>query len=82
MSRSDVTAQLGRDVFTTGQLARICHTCTRTIIKWIDGGLLKGWRVPGSKDRRVTEQALLEFADANGMHFVRENIAKLRKKLA
>jgi excisionase family DNA binding protein len=48
-------------VFTTGQVARICQFSPRTVTKLIDRGTLKGYRIPGGKDRRVTRAALLAF---------------------
>ncbi len=54
-------------VFTTGQVARIANVASRTVSKWFDSGMLKGYRIPGSKDRRIPEVYLIEFLDANGM---------------
>lgn len=48
-------------VYTTGYIARLCHVTKRTVIKWIDGGKLKGYRIPGSRHRRVPESSLREF---------------------
>ncbi len=50
-----------KDVFTTGQVARICNVTIRTVIKWFDNGKLKGYRIPGSRDRRIPRAALVEF---------------------
>ena len=47
--------------FTTGDVARICNVTKRTVIKWIDGGKLKGYRIPGSSHRRVSASSLREF---------------------
>ena len=40
--------------------------------KWIDNGELKGWRIPGSKDRRVGYEDLINFCNKNGIptHYV------------
>ena len=40
-------------VFTTGQVAKICKVAPRTVSKWFDSGRLKGYRIPGSQDRRI-----------------------------
>ena len=56
-----------RDIYTTGQIAYACGVAPRTVANWIDQGLLKGYRVPGSTDRRVTRATLLEFMLAHGM---------------
>lgn len=55
------------DVFTTGDVAALCRVAPRTAAKWIDTGLLKGFRLAGSKDRRVTRAELVRFLAANGM---------------
>ena len=51
-----------KDVFTTGQVAIICCVASRTVNKWIDNGLLIGYRLPGSLDRRVSIESLEKFA--------------------
>lgn len=56
-----------RKVYTTGQIARICHVAPRTVAKWFDSERLKGYRVPGSGDRRVTRESLLAFMREHGM---------------
>ncbi len=38
----------------------------RTVAKWIDTGVLRGMRIPFSKDRRVHPQALVEFEKLHG----------------
>jgi two-component system response regulator RpaA len=54
-------------VFTTGQVATICRVATRTVVKWIDSGRLKGYRIPGSQDRRVPREHLVRFLNEHGM---------------
>ncbi len=56
-----------RDVLTTGQVARICRVAPRTVSKWFDSGQLRGYRIPGSKDRRIPRQQLLRFMKAHGL---------------
>ena len=51
----------GRDVLTTGDVAKICHVAPRTVSKWFDTGQLKGYRIPGSKDRRIPISELIRF---------------------
>ena len=41
-----------KKVFTTGQVAKICKVAPRTVSKWFDTGRLRGYRIPGSQDRR------------------------------
>jgi len=52
---------------TTGEVARICHVSIRTAAKWIDNGLLRGWRVPGSNRRIVPITKLAKFIKENRM---------------
>lgn len=56
-----------RDVLTTGQVARICSVAPRTVSKWFDSGALRGYRIPGSKDRRIPLQSLIRFMKAHGI---------------
>ena len=51
--------------YTTGEVARLCQVTKPTVIKWIDGGTLPGYTIPGSKHRRVTANALQAFMKAN-----------------
>lgn len=50
-----------KDVLTTGEVARICNVAPRTVSKWFDSGQLKGYRIPGSKDRRIPLNGLVRF---------------------
>ena len=51
--------------YTTGEVARLCQVTKRTVIKWIDGGKLQGYTIPGSKHRRVSAESLRQFMKAN-----------------
>src|SRR3990172_4424020 len=52
-------------VFTTGEVAQICKVSQQTVIRCFDSGRLKGFRVPGSRFRRVPREALVSFMKAN-----------------
>ncbi len=56
-----MSSERGRTSYTTGDVARACNVTKRTVIKWIDGGKLKGYRIPGSRHRRVSAESLREF---------------------
>lgn len=58
---------LDRDVLTTGEVAKICNVAPRTVSKWFDNGQLKGYRIPGSKDRRIPVTELTRFMKAHGI---------------
>ena len=57
----------GKNVLTTGDVARICNVAPRTVSKWFDSGQLKGYRIPGSKDRRIPVDELVRFMRVNNM---------------
>lgn len=67
MSTGTQPAVQRRSVYTTGQVAKICVVAPRTVSKWIDSGRLKGYRVPGSQDRRVPHAMLVKFLKEYGM---------------
>ena len=50
-----------KKVFTTGQVAKICKVAPRTVSKWFDSGRLRGYRIPGSQDRRIPREQLIKF---------------------
>ena len=54
-------------VLTTGQVARICSVAPRTVSKWFDMGQLRGYRIPGSRDRRIPVDLLIRFMKAHNM---------------
>ena len=54
-----------KTVFTTGEAAKVCKVSQQTIIRCFDNGQLKGFRVPGSKFRRIPREALYKFMRDN-----------------
>jgi excisionase family DNA binding protein len=56
-----------KTVFTTGEAAKVCKVSQQTIIRCFDNGQLKGFRVPGSKFRRIPREALYKFMKDNGI---------------
>ena len=56
-----------KTVFTTGEAAEICKVSQQTIIRCFDSGRLKGFRVPGSRFRRIPREALLQFMKDNNI---------------
>ena len=56
-----------KEIFTTGEVARICHVAPRTVSKWFDTGKLRGYRIPGSRDRRIPREHLLAFMRVHGI---------------
>ncbi len=56
-----------KTVFTTGEAAKICKVSQQTIIRCFDSGQLKGFRVPGSRFRRIPRDQLFLFMKDNGI---------------
>ncbi|MEX2174626.1 MAG: response regulator [Pirellulaceae bacterium] len=56
-----------KTVFTTGEAAKICKVSQQTIIRCFDNGSLKGFRVPGSRFRRIPRNELFSFMRDNGI---------------
>lgn len=56
-----------KTVFTTGEAAKICKVSQQTIIRCFDSGQLKGFRVPGSRFRRIPRDHLFAFMKNNGI---------------
>lgn len=66
-SQASVNGEPVMKVFTTGQVAKICKVAPRTVSKWFDSGRLKGYRIPGSQDRRIPREFLIKFLKEHGM---------------
>lgn len=56
-----------RKALTTGEIARYCGVNFLTVIRWIDRGQLRGYRLPGRGDHRVRVAEFLDFLRENGM---------------
>lgn len=56
-----------KQVFTTGEAAEICKISQQTIIRCFDNGRLSGFRVPGSRFRRIPRDDLIRFMQNNNM---------------
>ncbi|KKK56446.1 hypothetical protein LCGC14_3064430, partial [marine sediment metagenome] len=70
--------QKRKDVLTTGQVAHICNVAPRTVTKWFDSGQLKGYRIPGSRDRRIPTNELIRFMKAHHIPTDALEIGKMR----
>jgi len=68
----------GKNVLTTGDVARICNVAPRTVSKWFDTGQLKGYRIPGSKDRRIPLSELIRFMKVHNMPAAALPVGKIR----
>jgi len=61
---SDLTT---KQVFTTGEAAEVCKVSQQTIIRCFDAGRLQGFRVPGSRFRRIPRDELIRFMRENNI---------------
>ncbi len=68
-----------KDLFTTGEAAVVCKVSQQTIIRCFDAGRLDGFRVPGSRFRRIPRQSLIKFMKENGIPL--DNIDSGKKKI-
>ncbi len=60
-----MTDNRSKQVFTTGEVAQVCKVSQQTVIRCFDSGKLKGFRVPGSRFRRIPRESLVSFMKEN-----------------
>ena len=72
----------GKNVLTTGDVAKICNVAPRTVSKWFDKGQLKGYRIPGSKDRRIPVSELIRIMKVHNMPAAALPVGKIRVLIA
>ena len=70
-----------KDLFTTGEAAEVCRISQQTIIRCFDSGRLEGFRVPGSKFRRIPRQSLIKFMKENNIPLDNIDIDSGKKKV-
>lgn len=68
-----------KKVFTTGEAAKVCKVSQQTIIRCFDSGRLNGFRVPGSRFRRIPREELIRFMRENDIPL--ESIGSDRKRI-
>lgn len=65
---SESTTNLnGKRIFTTGEAAKVCNVSQQTIIRCFDSGRITGFKVPGSKFRRIPREELIRFMRENSI---------------
>jgi len=67
MNNDEIKKLLAREFFTTGRIAKLLNVAPRTVATWIDKGELVGFRLPSSKDRRVSKKDLFDFIKSHGI---------------
>ena len=60
---------------TTGDIAKYCDVNLRTVIRWINKGSLKGYKLPGRGNNRVTVESFVAFLKENNMPIPAEFVA-------
>ncbi len=68
-----------KDLFTTGEAAKICRISQQTIIRCFDADRLEGFRIPGSKFRRIPRASLIKFMRGNNIPL--DNLESGKKKV-
>jgi excisionase family DNA binding protein len=68
-----------KELFTTGEAAEVCRVSQQTIIRCFDSGRVEGFRVPGSKFRRIPRTSLVKFMKDNSIPI--EYLDSGRKKI-
>jgi len=68
-----------KDLFTTGEAADVCKVSQQTIIRCFDSGRLQGFRIPGSKFRRIPRKNLVKFMKENNIPL--DNLESGKKKI-
>jgi len=54
-----------KELYTTGEAAEVCSVSQQTIIRCFDAGRLDGFRIPGSRFRRIPRESLIKFMKDN-----------------
>jgi two-component system, OmpR family, response regulator len=67
-----------KNVFTTGEVAEICSLSQQTVIRCFDNGRLRGYRVPGSRFRRIPRDALIQFMKEHNIPLDQLDMGKTR----
>ncbi len=68
-----------KNVYSTGEAAQVCKVSQQTIIRCFDSGKLQGFRVPGSRFRRIPRESLVKFMQENDIPL--DNLDNGRRKV-
>ena len=64
---SRALAEKNKRVLSSGDVARYCGVHFRTVIRWIEKGRLKGYKLPGRGNNRIDEEDFITFLKDNKM---------------
>ncbi len=56
-----------KEVYSTGEAAKVCRVSQQTVIRCFDAGKLEGFYVPGSRFRRIPRESLIKFMRENNI---------------
>jgi len=68
-----------KEVYSTGEAAKVCRVSQQTVIRCFDAGKLEGFYVPGSRFRRIPRESLIKFMREN--HIPLSNLEPGKKKI-
>jgi PleD family two-component response regulator len=68
-----------KEVYSTGDAAKVCRVSQQTIIRCFDSGKLQGFYVPGSRFRRIPRESLIKFMKENNIPL--SNLDSSKKKV-
>ncbi|WP_108650444.1 response regulator [Dongshaea marina] len=68
-------------VLTTGEVAQYCQVNLRTVIRWIDKGYLRAYKLPGRGNNRIPLDAFIEFIQQHNMPLPQELQPLLRPRV-
>ncbi len=57
----------GQGVLTTGEAAQFCGVSFRTVLRWIERGRIRAYKLPGRGDHRIRIEDFLEFLKLHDM---------------
>ncbi len=62
------------EVYTTTQAAQISGFSVKKIQEWVDSGMLKGYRIPGTRKRNIPNKFLVDFLYESEIPFEATNL--------
>ena len=78
IQKRDQSMDTTKELFTTGEAADLCNLSQQTIIRCFDSGRLRGFRIPGSKFRKIPRDSLLKFMKENSIPILNSQSGKKR----
>jgi excisionase family DNA binding protein len=78
IQKRDPSMDTTKELFTTGEAADLCNLSQQTIIRCFDSGRLRGFRIPGSKFRKIPRDSLLKFMKENSIPILNAQSGKRR----